>query len=145
MPYSQRVGDICVRTTLVRIQLVSLRAFSDANISVLPWPAMSSDLNPVVHLWDQLKLSLKEIHSQVNSQHDLINALKLCWQQIPDQNITHLIESFSIGSDSAYEAKEVLLDAKGKFPAKKQVDNFFYWQLPSTHFSKGYLCLIWSN
>lgn len=51
------------------------------------------DLNPIEHLWDQLKRILKANHSQLNSQQELINALKLCWERIPEQNVTHLIDS----------------------------------------------------
>uniref|UniRef100_A0A2A4J5V2 Tc1-like transposase DDE domain-containing protein n=1 Tax=Heliothis virescens TaxID=7102 RepID=A0A2A4J5V2_HELVI len=96
IPFSQRVGPGFVfmqdnaRPHMAR---VTQRALSEANISVLPWPAKSPDLNPIEHLWDQLKRSLKENYSQLNSQQELINALKLCWKRIPEQNVTHLIES----------------------------------------------------
>jgi hypothetical protein len=34
--------------------------FSDNNIKVLGWPAQSSDLNPIEHLWVHIKNKLKE-------------------------------------------------------------------------------------
>lgn len=96
VPFSQRIGANFVLmqdNARAHTARITQTALSDANISVLPWPAMSPDLNPIEHLWDQLKRSLKENYSSVNSQEELINALKLCWEQIPEQNIVHLIES----------------------------------------------------
>lgn len=96
IPFSQRVGDNFVfmqDNARAHTARVTQRALSDANISILPWPAMSPDLNPIEHLWDQLKRSLKATYSHLNSQQELINALKLCWERIPEQNVTHLIES----------------------------------------------------
>lgn len=96
IPYAQRVDhNFILMQDNARAHTARLtqRALSEANISVLPWPAMSPDLNPIEHLWDQLKRSLKENYSEVHSQQELINALKLCWEQIPQENITHLIES----------------------------------------------------
>lgn len=96
IPFSHRIGEDFVlmqdnaRPHTARI---TQRALSDANIRVLPWPAMSPDLNPIEHLWDQLKRSLKANYSDVNSRQDLVNALKVCWEQLPEQNIKHLIES----------------------------------------------------
>lgn len=75
------------------IARLTQRVLSEANITILPWPAMSPDLNPIEHLWDQLKRRLKENYSNVKSQQELINTLKLCWEQIPEETVTHLIES----------------------------------------------------
>lgn len=96
IPFSQRLGNNFVfmhdkaRAHTARL---TQRALSEANITILPWPAMSPDLNPIEHLWDQLKRRLKENYSNVKSQQELINALKLCWEQIPEETVTHLIES----------------------------------------------------
>lgn len=96
IPFSQRVGNNFVlmqdnaRPHTARLTQATL---TEANIVVLPWPAMSPDLNPIEQLWDQLKRNLKETHSEVNTQQELINALKTCWERIPQENITHLIES----------------------------------------------------
>lgn len=96
IPFSQRLGNNFVfmhdkaRAHTARL---TQRALSEANITILPWPAMSLDLNPIEHLWDQLKRRLKENYSNVKSQQELINTLKLCWEQIPEENVTHLIES----------------------------------------------------
>lgn len=95
-PFSQRVGNNFVfmhDNARAHTARLTQRALSEANITILPWPAMSPDLNPIEHVWDQLKRRLKENYSDVNSQQELINALKLCWEQIPEETVTHLIES----------------------------------------------------
>lgn len=96
IPFSQRVGENFIfmqDNARAHTARSTQTALSDANITVLPWPAMSPDLNPIEHLWDQLKRSLKANYSDVANRQELINALKVCWEQIPEQNITHLIES----------------------------------------------------
>lgn len=96
IPFSQRVGDgfvLMQDNARPHTARITQAALSDANISLLPWPAKSPDLNSIEHLWDQLKRSLKENHSHVNTKQELINALKACWERIPEQNVTHLIES----------------------------------------------------
>lgn len=96
IPFSQRVGNSFVfmhDNARAHTARTTQRALTDANITVLPWPAMSPDFNPIEHLWDQLKRSLKENYSSVNGRQELVNALKSCWERIPTENITHLIES----------------------------------------------------
>lgn len=96
IPFGQRIGENFVfmqDNARAHTARITQRALSEANITVLPWPAMSPDLNPIEHLWDHLKRSLKSNFSHVNSRQDLINALKVCWEQIPTENVIHLIES----------------------------------------------------
>lgn len=96
IPYSQRVGQnfiLMQDNARPHTARLTQSALSDANINVLPWPAMSPDLNPIEHLWDQLKRSLKETYTAIHSRQELVNALKHCWEQIPDENVAHLIES----------------------------------------------------
>lgn len=96
IPFSQRVGSDFIlindngRPHTAR---ATKAALAQANITVLPWPARSPDLNPIEYLWDQLKRRLKEQFTSIHNQQQLINALKICWEAIPQKNVTHLVES----------------------------------------------------
>ncbi|GFW91570.1 transposable element Tcb2 transposase [Trichonephila clavipes] len=55
----------------------------------LPWPARSTDLSPVEHVWDQLKRQMPSCHSV----HDLELASQVLWAHLPQDNIRCLINS----------------------------------------------------
>ncbi|GFU21560.1 transposable element Tcb1 transposase [Trichonephila clavipes] len=55
----------------------------------LPWPARSSDLSPVEHVWDQLKRQMPSCHSV----HDLESVVQDLWAHLPQNNLRCLINS----------------------------------------------------
>ncbi|GFU61040.1 transposable element Tcb2 transposase [Trichonephila clavipes] len=55
----------------------------------LPWPARSTDLSPVEHVWDQLKRQISSCHSV----HDLELTVQDLWTYLPQDNIRCLINS----------------------------------------------------
>ncbi|GFX04361.1 transposable element Tc1 transposase [Trichonephila clavipes] len=55
----------------------------------LPWPALSPDLSPLEHVWDQLKRQMPSCHSV----HDLELAVQDLWAHLPQGNIRCLINS----------------------------------------------------
>ncbi|GFU00695.1 transposable element Tcb2 transposase [Trichonephila clavipes] len=55
----------------------------------LPWPALSPDLSPVEHVWDQIKRQMPSCHSL----HDLELAVQDLWADLPQDNIRCLIYS----------------------------------------------------
>ena len=44
------------------------------NVNVLPWPAVSPDMNPIEHIWDYLGRKVRA-RGNVNNLRDLENAL----------------------------------------------------------------------
>ena len=67
--------------------------FLDVNgVNVLPWPALSPDLNPIEHIWDALGRRVKCRHV-VNNLHDLRNALLLKWNRLPANVIQRYVNS----------------------------------------------------
>ncbi|GFS86476.1 transposable element Tcb2 transposase [Trichonephila clavipes] len=59
------------------------------HFQTLPWPALSPDLSPVEHVWDQLKRQMPSCHSV----HDLELAVQDLWAHLPQDNIRCLINS----------------------------------------------------
>lgn len=63
------------------------------NIATLPWPALSPDLNPIEHLWDELKRRLDRFHPRPTTAANLGQALLRVWQQVPRRTINALVNS----------------------------------------------------
>ena len=65
----------------------------EQGIERLVWPPNSPDLNPIEHLWDQLKQS---VYARVNDDTtlaDLPLIIQQEWAAIPKQRVTRLINS----------------------------------------------------
>ena len=88
--------------------------FEDNGIEVLEWPPYSPDLNPIEHLWYQLKqlvyLVDKDIDNAKGSYEDiqerLFSALERAWQIIPDKLLHDLVKSMN-------SRLEAVIDAEG--------------------------------
>lgn len=65
----------------------------EVNVPVMEWPARSPDLNPIEHLWDELKRRIRGRNIAPTNLQELQNALKEEWEAIPQDFIKHLIES----------------------------------------------------
>lgn len=65
--------------------------FMHNNISVLPWPAQSPDLNPIEHLWTDLKKSVARAKPTNFSM--LWDVVQSSWNAIPLQRCQSLVES----------------------------------------------------
>ena len=61
------------------------------NNDVLPRPAVSPDLNPVKHVWDELGRRARECH-QSNTLQDLQTALTHEWQPLPNALIQQYVD-----------------------------------------------------
>ena len=59
----------------------------------LEWPACSPDLNPIEHLWDQLKRAVRRRPVQPQTLQDLRLALTKEYQAISQERISNLIHS----------------------------------------------------
>lgn len=67
--------------------------FRQEEISVLPWPAQSPDLNPIEHAWDQLQRAVTPQMENVENVGDFRFALNQAWDNLLQANIEHLILS----------------------------------------------------
>lgn len=62
-------------------------------IQVLDWPAQSPDLNPIEHLWDNLKRRLAGYERQPGAVRDLWERVQDEWNKISKEECVRLIES----------------------------------------------------
>jgi transposase len=64
----------------------------DKSLNVLEWPSQSSDLNPIEHLWRDLKPAVQQ-HSPSN----LTELEKICreeWEKLPKYRYVKLVASY---------------------------------------------------
>ncbi|VVC38994.1 Hypothetical protein CINCED_3A021106, partial [Cinara cedri] len=57
------------------------------------WPARSPDLNPIEHLWDELKRRVRSHDPAPTTLQDLQYAVVAEWVNIPQERIVRLITS----------------------------------------------------
>jgi hypothetical protein len=61
------------------------------HIRVLPWSALSSDLSPIEHLWDEVSRRLRHRQNPPETLQELRDALVQEWNNIPRAFIQRLI------------------------------------------------------
>ena len=63
------------------------------NIRILPWPALSADLNPIEHLWDELKRRIDRVRPRPRTAAQLQAIILQTFPLIPMAFINRLIHS----------------------------------------------------
>ena len=63
------------------------------NIPVLPWPAVSPDLSPIEHAWDEMERRLRQANIQPLTLAELGQALVQTWNNIPQAFFNRLVSS----------------------------------------------------
>ena len=61
------------------------------NVNVLPWPALSPDINPMEHVWDFMKRRIQQ--QNVHNRQGLQRAILQEWNNLPLRFIRSLISS----------------------------------------------------
>uniref|UniRef100_A0AAZ3PVH5 Tc1-like transposase DDE domain-containing protein n=1 Tax=Oncorhynchus tshawytscha TaxID=74940 RepID=A0AAZ3PVH5_ONCTS len=65
----------------------------DRNVSVLPWPAKSPDLNPIEHVWNLLDRRVRTRAIPPRNVRELAGALVEEWGNISQQELANLVQS----------------------------------------------------
>ena len=60
-------------------------------IELLPWSAISPDMNPIRHLWDYLGRKVNARTPKYQNIHELGTALVQGWQQYPQHRLRRLV------------------------------------------------------
>ena len=68
----------------------------------MEWPAMSPDLNPIEHLWDQLGRAVYARVTHRTTLADLKQMLVEEWDAIPRQNVAELVSASHMFSSVAH-------------------------------------------
>ena len=69
------------------------------------WKNLTSLLNPIEYLWDELKRRLQARPNHPTSVPDLTNTLVAEWKQVPTAMFQHLVESLSKRVEAVIAAK----------------------------------------
>ena len=98
VPFLQRHGPAILMYDNARPHVASIcRQFLNRNnVNVLPWPAVSPDMNPIEHIWDYLGRKIRS-RRNVHNFRDLENALIQEWNNIPNVVIRHYVRSIGGG------------------------------------------------
>lgn len=84
------------------------RAWFDENrVDVMPWPAISPDLNPIENLWAYMQHKVYEGGVSFDNEQELMNKIKDVWDEIPQSIIDNLIGSMN-------KRMEMVLKGKGE-------------------------------
>ena len=79
--------------------------FDNQNLTVLPWPANSPDMNIIGHVWDFLDVKIRARNPLPKSKDSLWQALQEEWAAIPQDFIKTLYESFPRRIDALVDSK----------------------------------------
>ena len=61
------------------------------NVNVMNWPALSPDLNPIEHLWDEIQRRLNEEQSSLTTAAELLISFQRVWAGIPIAFLNRLV------------------------------------------------------
>ena len=84
--------NFSTRHTRPHTAIVTANFLAQNNVNVLPWPALSPDMNPIEHIWDELGRRARTNHP-INNLQDLTRTLQLEWQAFPYVLIRRYVNS----------------------------------------------------
>ena len=79
--------------------------FQEQQIALLPWPAQSPDLNPIEHLWSEVKRGLNAYEEDPRSIAELEQRTGEVWTAIPREKVRDLIRSMPRRCEAVIKAK----------------------------------------
>nr|KAF6387391.1 hypothetical protein mMyoMyo1_007893 [Myotis myotis] len=77
----------------------------EEDFTLLRWPPQPPDLNPIEHLWDQVKRAIRQLVLQPSDLTELDSAIHQAWCQIPLITFQHLVESMPRRITTVLKAK----------------------------------------
>ena len=83
----------------------ALQQFEDNDIQVLVWPSQSSNINPIEHLWVQLKRALQRYLTSPKGVYKLWKRVEVEWNEIAAEVCQNIIESNPRRIKAVFRAK----------------------------------------
>lgn len=96
VPYAGYIGDDFILmhdNARCHTSRVTTEYLEEVGIATMNWPALSPDLNPIEHVWDELKRRVRSRNPAPSSVNELKSALIEEWEGIPQESIQKLIRS----------------------------------------------------
>ena len=93
-PFLQRYGPAILMHYDARphVARICRQILNRNKVNVLPWPAVSPDMNPIEHVWDYLGRKVRA-RGNVHNLWNLENALIQEWNNVPNVVIRRYIRS----------------------------------------------------
>ena len=79
--------------------------FYQNDVDRLPWPALSSDLSPIQHLWDELSRRTHNANQQINTVAQLRQALVRQWNNLPNALVQRYVNSMRRADTSMHSSE----------------------------------------
>ena len=94
VPFLQRHGPAILMhgNSRPHVARICQQFLNRNNVNVLPWPAVSPDINPIEYIWDYLGRKVRG-RGNVHNLRDLENALIQEWINIPNVIIRRYVRS----------------------------------------------------
>lgn len=77
--------------------------FADNGVPVMNWPSQSPDLNPIEHLWGEIKRRIR--NKVIKNRQDLKNEIFRVWEEIPPSVTQNLVASMPRRVAAVYKNK----------------------------------------
>jgi transposase len=77
----------------------------EMNLTLLPWPGQSPDLNPIEHLWDELERRIRAKKNHPKNLGELEALLQECWSEISHEVYQKLVESMNRRVEAVIKAR----------------------------------------
>lgn len=108
VPYAGFIGEnfILMQDNARPHTAGSVRQYlQEVEIAAMDWPARSPDLNPIEHLWDQLKKKVRARNPAPATKPDLKAALLEEWDSIDQDQVKKLIRSMKKRMEAVIRAR----------------------------------------
>lgn len=108
LPYAGFIGDgfLLMQDNARPHTAASTRQYlEEVGIDTMDWPALSPDLNPIEHVWDELKRRVRSREHVPNNIAELKIALVEEWENIPQETLKKLIRSMKNRMEATIQAR----------------------------------------